>query len=152
MVGVGPVNLTLGKGQKLLQWQNNLGTIATYSFGLVNFAFGGKGSWDWSNLSWNFRGGLVDKFFDPDGGLPAGYVEQYAGFGAHVVIGNSNLSKIYGHELTHLWQSRSMGDVFLVNYGLQGLMGALRGTGFMYKGTINLFESQAYGAEWWPEK
>lgn len=144
MVGVGPVNLTLGKGQKLLQWQNNLGTIATYSFGLVNFAFGGKGSWDWSNLSWNFKGGLADKFYDP--------LSWNSGFGAHAVIGNSNLSEVYGHELTHLWQSRSMGDVFLVNYGLQGLMGALRGTGFMDEGTMNLFESQAYGAEWWPEK
>ncbi|MCE8192302.1 hypothetical protein JFY64_09350 [Porphyromonas gingivalis] len=39
-LGVGPVNLTLGKGQKLLQWKNNLGNIATNAFGLGNLAFG----------------------------------------------------------------------------------------------------------------
>jgi hypothetical protein len=32
-VGVGPVNLTLGKGQKLLQWQNNIGNIAFNAIG-----------------------------------------------------------------------------------------------------------------------
>ena len=82
-VGVGPVNLTFGRGQSLLQWQNNLGNIATNAFGLDNLAFGGSVSFDWRNLSINYRGGIVDRFFDP--------ASWDSGFGAHAIIGNSNL-------------------------------------------------------------
>ena len=138
-VGVGPVNLTLGKGQKLLQWQNNLGNIAMNGAGLINTAFGGKVNFDWKNLSFNYSGGLSDKLYNP----------QYwdSGFGAHAVIGNSNLSNLYGHELHHLWQSRAFGDMFLLNYGLQGIGAMLMGGSFL--STYNYFEDQANGSFWW---
>jgi RHS repeat-associated protein len=142
-VGVGPVNLTLGKGQKLLQWQNNIGNIATNAFGLSNLAFGGKVNFDWKNLSLNYTGGIIDKFYDPQ--------NWYSGFGAHSVIGNSNLFSSgwdgYPHELHHLWQSRSMGDMFLLNYGLQGIGAMLMGGSFLNK--YNYFEQQAYERYWW---
>jgi hypothetical protein len=141
-LGVGPVNLTLGKGQKLLQWQNNLGNIAMNTFGLANRVFGGKMNFDWKNLSLNYTGGIVDKFYDPS--------YWYSGFGAHSVIGNSALFKeqnLYPHELHHLWQSRSMGDMFLLNYGLQGIGSLLQYDSFV--GDTNYFESQAYGGIWW---
>ncbi len=138
-VGVGPVNLTLGRGQGLLQWQNNLGNIAMNAFGLSNLAFGGKVNFDWKNLSLNYTGGIIDKFYDPK--------NWASGFGAHAVIGNSNLSKLYGHELHHLWQSRAFGDSYLLNYGLQGIGAMLMGGSFL--GQYNYFEQQANGGYWW---
>ena len=57
-LGVGPVNLTIGKGQKLLQWENNIGNILSNSFGLINTAFGGKAQFDIDNLTFVYKGGL----------------------------------------------------------------------------------------------
>lgn len=141
-LGVGPINLTLGKGQKLLQWQNNIGNIATNAFGLGNLAFGGKMNFDWKNLSLNYTGGVIDMFYDPQ--------EWYSGFGAHSVIGNSALFQdptFYPHELHHLWQSRAFGDMFLPNYILQGLEAKMIGGSFLEE--YNYFEDQAYGSYWW---
>ena len=141
-LGVGPVNLTFGKGQKLLQWQNNIGNIATNAFGLGNRAFGGKVNPDWKNLSLKYTGGIIDKFYDPR--------YWYSGFGAHSVIGNSALFEdptLYPHELHHLWQSRAFGVMFLLNYGLQGIGAMLMGGSFLKE--YNYFEDQAYGSFWW---
>ena len=80
-LGVGPLNLTLGKGQRLLQWENNLGNIAFNSFGLINTAFGGRISFDAENLTLKYTGGLMD-VFQP-------YLEYSAGFSPYTVIGNS---------------------------------------------------------------
>jgi hypothetical protein len=138
-LGVGPVNLTLGKGQKLLQWQNNIGNIAMHSFGLVNTALGGKMSFDWKNLSLNYRGGLIDKLYDPN--------VYDSGFSPHVVTGNSNLAGVYSHELHHLWQSRAFNDVYLLNYALQGINAMLMGGRFIED--YNYYEDVAYGEYWW---
>jgi hypothetical protein len=141
-LGVGPVNLTLGKGQKLLQWQNNIGNIGNigmHSFGLVNTALDGKMSFDWKNLSLNYKGGLIDKIYDP------AYWDS--GFSPHVVTGNSNLSNVYSLELHHLWQSRAFNDVYLLNYGLQGINALLMGGSFLEN--YNYYEDVAYGEYWW---
>lgn len=138
-LGVGPVNLTIGKGQKLLQWQNNIGNIATNAFGLINLAFGGNASFDWKNLSLNYSGGGVDHFYSPK--------IWDTGFGAHAIIGNSNLNNLYSHELHHLWQSRSMGDAFLLNYFMHGLNSVV-GHGTLI-GIQNFFETQADTKYWW---
>jgi RHS repeat-associated protein len=117
-VGIGPVNLTLGKGQQLLRWQNNIGNIAMNSFGLINSAFGGKVQWDWNHLAPIYKGGLIDKFADPE--------SMQSGFSPFVVTGNSNVTnQIYSHELHHLWQSRAMGDMFAPNYITNGFFGML---------------------------
>lgn len=138
-LGVGPVNLTIGKGQKLFQWQNNIGNIATNAFGLINLAFGGNASFDWKNLSLNYSGGGVDHFYSPK--------IWDTGFGAHAIIGNSNLNNLYSHELHHLWQSRSMGDAFLLNYFMHGLNSVV-GHGTLI-GIQNFFETQADTKYWW---
>lgn len=141
-LGIGPVSFTLGKGQKLLQWQNNLGSIAMNSFGLANLAFGGKMSFDWKNLSLNYTGGVVDRWINPK--------HWASGFGAHAVIGNSKLFQypdLYSHELHHLWQSRAFGDMFLLNYGLQGIDAISMGGSFLEE--CNYFEDQANGCSWW---
>ena len=142
-LGIGPVNLTLGKGQKLMRWQNNLGNISTNSFGLGNLAFGGKMNFDWKNLSLNYTGGIIDRFYDPR--------NWYSGFGAHSVIGNSNLFSSewdgYSHELHHLWQSRAFGDLFLMNYVLQGIGSLLMAGSFLQE--PNYFEHQANERFWW---
>ncbi|MBO7499362.1 MAG: hypothetical protein J6T64_09290, partial [Bacteroidaceae bacterium] len=141
VVGVGPINFTIGKGQKLLQWQNNKGNILVNTIGLGNCLFGGKVDFDWRNLSINYSGGVVDAF------VPDSYS---SGFGAHAIIGNKNLYGVIGHELHHLWQSRAYGDNYVLNYGLQGI-DAFLNTGLLSSiiSNDNYFERQAYGAYWW---
>jgi hypothetical protein len=146
-LGVGPVNLTLGKGQKLLQWQNNIGNIAMHSFGLVNTAFGGNMSFDWKNLSLNYKGGLIDKLFPPAFYQNGEEYWQSSGFSPHVITGNSGLAGVYSHELHHLWQSRAFNDVYLLNYALQGINALLTGGGFVTN--YNYYEDMAYGEYWW---
>ena len=140
-LGMGPINLTIGKGQKLLQWENNIGNIGMHTFGLINTAFGGSVSFDKMNLSINYKGGIIDHFYNPKG--------WSSGFSPHVITGNSRLEEIYEHELHHLWQSRSFNDVFLLNYGLQGLNALLMGGDFV--DTYNYYEDFAntYRTRWW---
>jgi len=139
MLGVGPVNLTLGKGQNLLQWQNNLGNIITNTLGLGNLAFGGKVSFDWKNLATIYTGGLMEYM----GGA----------WGPYSVMGpngpNNFTQNELSHEMHHIWQSRSLGDIFILNYGLQGIDAVLRGKSFSeFIFEMNYFETQAYGHYW----
>ncbi|GHV72559.1 hypothetical protein FACS1894201_02480 [Bacteroidia bacterium] len=135
-LGVGPVNLTLGKGQKLLQWQNNLGNIATNALGLGNLAFGGKARFDWKNLAPVYTDGLMEKM----GGA----------WGPYSVMGPEEwTNQSLQHEMHHIWQSRSLGDTFLLHYGLQGISGALLGKNIWQAiFELNYFETQAYGHYW----
>jgi hypothetical protein len=136
-LGVGPVNLTLGKGQKLLQWQNNLGNIATNALGLGNLAFGGKASFDWKNLAPVYTGGLMEYM----GGA----------WGPYSVMGPDGFTQqSLPHEMHHIWQSRAFGDTFLLHYGLQGISGALLGRSLWdFILEYNYFETQGYGGHWW---
>ena len=140
-LGVGPINLTIGKKQKLLQWQNNIGNIGMHTFGLINTAFGGSVSFDKMNLSINYKGGIIDRFYNPN--------QWTSGFSPHVITGNSRLKEVYEHELHHLWQSRSFNDVFLLNYGLQGFNALLMGGSFVDK--YNYYEDyiNTYNTKWW---
>jgi RHS repeat-associated protein len=135
-LGIGPVNFTVGKGQRLLSWQNNLGNIVTNFLGLGNLAFGGGISFDINNLSINYYGGLMSD----------GY-----GYGGHSIITGSNWFSNdkdgYAHELHHLWQSRALNDLFLPIYGLNGLNSLLMGENPLLR--TNFFEEQAYGYHWW---
>ncbi|MDL2222957.1 FG-GAP-like repeat-containing protein [Bacteroidales bacterium OttesenSCG-928-M11] len=139
-LGVGPVNLTLGKGQKLLQWQNNLGNIITNTFGLTNLMLGGKAKPDWKNLSMLYTGGTLEDIYSSFNTAATGI---YSILGGPMNIGDG----LHRHELHHLWQSRSMGDGFFSNYLGQWLSGSLiDGDGF---GRSNWYENQAYGHFWY---
>ncbi len=119
VVGVGPVNLTFGKDQKLLQWQNNLGNIAFNTVGLANLVAGGKFQFDWKNLSPVYSGGFIKKVYN---------AMSIEATGAHSVFSRNTLSlsgSLAAHEMRHVWQSRSMGDIFLLEYFTQGLFPAL---------------------------
>ena len=135
-LGVGPVNLTLGKGQKLLQWKNNLGNIATNAFGLGNLAFGGKAKFDWKNLASVYTGGLMEKM----GGA----------WGPYSAMGPDGWTQqSLQHEMHHIWQSRAFGDTFLLHYGLHGFVASIQGKSpidFIF--VRNYFEAQAYGHYW----
>ena len=135
-LGVGPVNLTLGKGQKLLQLQNNLGNAITNTLGLGNLAFGGKASFDWKNLAPVYTKGLM---------------EHMRGiWGPYSVMGPDGWTQqSLQHEMHHIWQSRAFGDSFLLHYGLQGISASMMGRSlseFIYE--MNFFETQAYGHHW----
>ncbi|WP_291528454.1 FG-GAP-like repeat-containing protein [Bacteroides sp. UBA939] len=135
-LGVGPVNLTLGKGQRLLRWQNNLGNIITNTLGLGNLAFGGKAKFDWKNLAPVYTGGLMEYM----GGA----------WGPYSVMGPDGFTQeSLSHEMHHIWQSRAFGDRFLLHYGLQGISGALLG-GNIWDFILrkNYFETQGYGGHW----
>ncbi|NJK93544.1 MAG: hypothetical protein HC905_00205 [Bacteroidales bacterium] len=146
-LGVGPVNLTLGKGQKLFQWQNNLGNIITNGIGLTNLAFGGKMSFNKDNLAFVYTGG---------------FMENYGGaWGPYAIQGPDKFTnQVLPHELHHIVQSRVLGDTYLLHYGLQGLLSwAINGfhlysrqnplyPSFIYPGT-NYFETVPEYYPWW---
>ena len=44
-----------------------------------------------------------------------------AGFSTNIVTGNGNLDSVLKHDLHHLGHSRALNELFLLNYGLQGL-------------------------------
>ena len=135
-LGIGSVNLTIGKGQKLLQWQNNLGNIATNSLGLGNLVFGGNAKFDWANLAPVYTGGLMENM----GGA----------WGPYSVMGPDGFTQQnLQHEMHHIWQSRVFGDTFLLHYGLQGIVASIQGRSIVdFILEKNFFESQAYYNHW----
>jgi len=147
-LGVGPLNLTLGKGQKLLQWKNNFLNIAFNSIGLgyVLFAKNGNIRFDMSHLSFIYTRKTGSEISDKEKAL-----------GIFTITGESELD--LPHEALHLWQSRSLGNKFLPNYILSGIRGLfvdnLDDLKFLeifegiYSGPNNYFEKQAYGHYWW---
>ncbi len=67
--------------------------------------------------------------------------------GAHSIIYDSRQRfsngiyydpNLIGHELHHLWDSRALGNTFLLNYGLQFIL-----NGFSYEN--NYYEQKAFG-------
>lgn len=147
-LGVGPLNLTLGKGQKLLQWKNNFWNIAFNSMGLgyVLFAKNGNIRFDMSHLSFIYTRKTGSEISDKEKAL-----------GIFTITGESELD--LPHEALHLWQSRSLGNKFLPNYILSGIRGLfvddlddlkfLERFEGIYSGPNNYFEKQAYGHYWW---
>ena len=75
------------------------------------------------------------------------YSECAAGFSPHTVTGNSRLSFVLSHELHHLWQSRGMNDMFLLNYGLNGINALLLKGNFVKE--RNYYEDFVYHYSWW---
>ena len=69
------------------------------------------------------------------------------GFSPHVVTGNSKLPTVYNHELNQLWQSRAFNNVYLLNYGLQGINALFMGGKFADH--YNYYEDVAWGEYWW---
>lgn len=135
-LGVGPINLTLGKGQKLLQFENNIGNIISNSAGIINIALGGKMQFDSENLSMVYSGGLRDKLFGKE-----------TAFGSYAVWGKNSINlEDYTHELHHLWQSRAMNNLYIPAYSGLG-MTALIMKGCFYD-EYNFFEQIGYGHYW----
>ena len=135
-VGVGPVNLTLGKGQKLLQIKNNLGNIATNILGLSNLLAGGKARMDWKNLAPVYTGRFMES-------MPGTW-------GPYSVMGPDEHTKnVLQHEIHHIWQSRALGDSFLLHYGFQGIYASTMSRDideFILR--MNIFENQGIGHQW----
>ena len=142
-LGIGSVNLTLGKGQRLLQWQNNLENIAMNTFGLINTIAGGDMKFDAYNLTFVYTGGLLDKCAQPNG-------NNSIGFSPFFISGNSDLRTdfaTYNHESHHLWHSRVIGHQYFQNYGLNGIDALLKKQSFL--GDCNFYERISYGRFWW---
>jgi RHS repeat-associated protein len=137
-IPVGPVNLTLGQGQRLIQWENNIGNMITNSVGLANWAFA--------------KGHIA---FDKDSWSPVytkGFLEKFGGaWGAHAIMGpHSHTISSLSHEGHHIWQSRVLGDRFLPFYGGQAMLGAILGKSMMAGAAeLNFFESLPYYHIWW---
>jgi hypothetical protein len=118
-VGVGPVNVTLnlsGKG-KVFEWKNqlynNIGNITTNTLGLGNLAFGGKARFDGKNLAPVYTGGLMEYM--------GGAWGPYSVMGPNSPSNDYFTDSVLPHEMHHIWQSRSLGDTYLLNYGLAGI-------------------------------
>lgn len=135
-LGVGPINLTLGKGQKLLQFENNIGNIISNTAGIINTMLGGKMRFDSENLSMVYTDGLRDKLFGKE-----------TAFGSYAVWGKNSINlEDYTHELHHLWQSRAMNNLYIPAYSGLG-MTALIMKGCFYN-EYNFFEQIGYGHYW----
>lgn len=138
-LGVGPINLTFGRDNDLWhQIGNNWYNLLANAGGLSIVASGGKMEFDMENLTFNYRGGFVDKLFK----------EGAAGLTLYTVMGNSSLQMVYQHELYHLWHSRSMGFSFILNYGLQGINAWFTKGNFIASG--NYYEDFVEQSSWWP--
>lgn len=87
----------------------------------------------------NYTGGLIDRMYNPN--------KWASGFRPHVVTGNSRLEELYRHELHHLWQSRAFNDLFLLNYGLQGINALLLKGNFVKE--RNYYEDYVDYYNWW---
>lgn len=140
-VGVGPVNLTLGKNQRLLQWQNNIGNIFFNGVGLLNANKGGGVRWDWEHLTFNYWGADINEVY-----TRAAPGTDATGPHSIFAIGEQELFDRYAHELNHLWLSRALNDAYLPNYFLHGLNTFLGGRALF--GRANYFERLGYGNAW----
>lgn len=127
VLGVGPVNLTFGKGQKLIQFWENIENIIGNAASLGNAAFGAKLGWDWENLTLTSAGGLGNSFF------PRGS----SGLTIFSVMGNSGLSFLMDHELHHLWQERATLHKFFIQYLLNGIISLFNSGDFFDVYNIN---------------
>ena len=70
-----------------------------------------------------------------------------AGFSPHIVTGNGNLDSVLKHDLYHLGHSRALNDLFLVNYGIQGLNALLLKGNFVDE--RNYYEDFVNYYPWW---
>jgi RHS repeat-associated protein len=139
-LGFGPINLSFGEGQKLLQLDNNIGNVVRNSLGIGNLLTGGRIGFNPNHLSFKYGGGWMKKIYDHVGTVATG---------AHAIMGTflKNSDPLIGHEAHHIWQSRSIGDTFLLHYLAQGLNSLTVGANPFYR--TNYFETQAYGKAWW---
>lgn len=138
-MGVGPLNFTFGKGQRLFQLKNNIFNIATNAVGLTNLFFGGKVRFSLDDITPVYYGGLRDKIFNSDSAYGS-----YAIFGSEKIFNSTD--DTLEHELHHLWQSRTMGNTYLANYSMQGLNAILMGGNFY--SDLNYYEQISYFHEW----
>ena len=141
ILGVGPINLTLGNGKKLLQIDDNIENLIGVVLCSGNTIFGGRIGWDWDNLTLTSKGGLADFLFPPR--------EYSSGFTLNAILGNGRVRELYAHELHHLWQERAMPKFFYYsNYIFNGL------SSFIHKGDFfkryNLYEDIPNNSIFWP--
>ena len=101
VLGLGPVNLTFGKGQNLFQIGNNLGNLAVNGIGIVNLAFGGKIHFNIDNATAIYNDGFLNKT---------------KSWGPYAILGAKDYESVLNHEMHHIWQSRALADSFLFFY------------------------------------
>ena len=149
VLGIGPINLTLGKGEDLIQFRDNIENIVGNTASLINAAKGAKLGWDWENLTLTSAGGWGDKAYPPEPFIngEGKMVQRYAGLTINSVLGNSNLGGVFSHELHHLWQERAMLKNFYLNYLFNGIVSLAHGGDFIK--TMNLYEDIANNQLFW---
>ena len=137
VLGVGPINIRFGKGEKLINFYDNIENIISNTACLVNAAFGAELNWDWENLTIYSAGGIGDWF----------YPKTPSGLTINAILGSSLLNDVYSHELYHLWQERAMLSSYYFNYGLNGI------TSLIHKGNFinyyNIYEEIPNKSLWW---
>jgi hypothetical protein len=147
-LGVGPINLTLGRKQKLFQVSNNIFNLLINGIGLTNTLFGGSIDFDIPSLSMVYYGGFIQKIDERFGG---------EGFGCFAMLLNGNVDNsitLRTHEMHHIWQSRSVGDSFLFHYLFDGIKALVNP--YYYKNSgiksivdgLNGYEQIAYSHKW----
>ncbi|NIU86911.1 MAG: hypothetical protein GWN56_06330 [Nitrosopumilaceae archaeon] len=141
LVGLGPVNLRLGKNQT---WRNILNIkdnwfnavsngigMFTHISSVIDSRFAdGDLDWDWNSLSVNYKNEILEDLISPF--APA--MGPYS-------IWNSADEILYSEGI-HVWQSRIFSEIFLSTYFWSSLVAILRGEHYY---DDNFFEGQAHG-------
>ena len=123
-LGIGPLTFRLGKGQRLLDFNDYVFDIGLNVLGGINTLAGGTvESFDFESLTANYTGGFMGGFISLTGnrgGWSVGDAVFHRFF-------NSNIELI--HELRHVWQSRYMTRLFGWTYGLNYIRELIMDTG-----------------------
>lgn len=111
MVGLGPFNFRIGKGEKLLNYRDNQFQIWHDVAGFISSVspIGGTANgldWDWRSLSFNWKGGIPYIYQQMT------FVDAQGSFSIYDANGSWEVL----HEGTHVWQSRAMGDLWYSSY------------------------------------
>lgn len=142
MVGLGPINFRFGKGQKLLNFWDNLEGITTNSLGIANTISGGSIEFDEKSLSFNYKDGFMKKFINNVLGADA--------FVPHSNMFNASNSLI-AHEGHHIWQSKYFDHLFTSTYLMNTLREKIVNSNYSWFRAYrnNFFELQGYDKIWY---
>ncbi len=149
-IGLGPVNIPFtrsGISSKWTDWLgNNIGNALYNGLGLANVLTGGSATFNLQNLTMMYSGGTIGQIFDSS---------NYEATGIYAVWGGHNISDDAEHEFNHIWQSRMLGDTFMLNYSFSGLESLFSGEPFwgnpeldLTQGDNNWWEQIAYNHQW----
>lgn len=147
-VGIGPVTLRFGEGQKLLNFWDNWSGITFNTLGMLNLLTGGGIEFDENSLAFNYKGGWLNE--------ARKFIFTEAAAQGPDPIFDADYSNII-EEGHHVWQSRIFAKLMFSTYLFNSLRGYIMDVGqdqcfscsrWKRAYLFNFFEVQAREG-WW---